>query len=39
MSTITVATIRTRADQKADMVNSNFVTPAEQLAMINEAYT
>lgn len=38
MATITVAKIRARADQKADMVGSNFVTFPEQLAMINEAY-
>lgn len=38
MPTITVALIRTRADQKADMVNSNYISSSEQLAMINEAY-
>lgn len=38
MATITVATIKTRARQKADMVNSNFISDAELLNYINEAY-
>ena len=38
MATITVATIKTRARQKADMVGSNFISDSELLAYVNEAY-
>lgn len=38
MATITVGTIKTRARQKADMVNSNYVTDAELLNYVNEAF-
>lgn len=38
MPTITVAQIRVRSDQKANMENSNFVSQSEQLSYINEAY-
>lgn len=38
MATMTVANIRTAADFKADMTNSNFVSSAEQLTYINAAY-
>jgi hypothetical protein len=38
MATITVADIQTRARQKADLVNSNFISATELLAYVNEAY-
>lgn len=38
MATITVADIKTRSRQKADMVNSNFIGDPEHLAYINEAW-
>ncbi len=38
MTTVTVAELRVRCDEKADMVNSNFIGAAEQLRLINVAY-
>lgn len=39
MATVTVSTLKTRAKQKADMVNSSFIDDTvELLAYINEAY-
>jgi len=38
MATITVGTIKTRARNKADMVNSNFIGETELLAYVNESY-
>ena len=38
MSSITLAQIRLRAREKADMVNSNFIEDPEQLSYINKAY-
>jgi hypothetical protein len=38
MATIAVSDIETRARQKADLVNSNFISAAEILAYVNEAF-
>lgn len=38
MSSVTLAQIRTRARQKADMENSNYISAPELLNYINEAY-
>ena len=38
MSTVTLADIKVRARQKADMENSNFIQDFELTNYINEAY-
>lgn len=38
MSSVTLAQIRLRSREKADMVNSKFIEPPEHLDLINESY-